>query len=79
MSKDPDTPERYAVDAMHMAIGALLAHRTDDNGNERIIAKLERAIGKFDARCEHEWEGAKHPAGGLVGTCKKCFVTRRTQ
>jgi hypothetical protein len=79
MSKDPTTPERYAVDAMNMAVGALKAKRTDGDGVDHVIAKLEIAIGKFDQRCDHEWEGFKSPNGGLAGVCKKCSVTRYTQ
>lgn len=76
MSKDPLTPERYAVDAMHMAIGALRMSRKEGDGSDEIVERLRRAIDKFDPRCEHDWAAAQSPNGGVQGTCKKCGVTR---
>lgn len=77
MPKDPDTPERYAVDAMQRAIGLLEAFRSDQNGVQNVIKRLEHAISKFDSRCDHVWEAAIDPSGGVVGACKKCHAVRR--
>ena len=40
MSKDPMTAERFAVDAMTMAIGALKAKRVEGDGTDHVVAKL---------------------------------------
>ncbi len=76
MPKDPVTPERYAVEVMQMAIGALECFVTEHNGVNNVIERLRRAVDKFDPRCDHEWVGAQSPRGGVEGTCKKCGVTR---
>lgn len=79
MSKDKMTPERYAVDAMNIAIGALKALKNSESDLDFVIFKLQNAIDKFDPRCDHDWEAAKSPIGGAQATCKKCLVTRYTQ
>lgn len=79
MAKDQKTPERFAVEAMTLAIGALKMARTDTNGADHVIEVLNVAIGKFDPRCDHDWIGAQSPHGGLQATCKKCGVVRYTQ
>lgn len=79
MAKDPVTRERFAVDAMNAAIGALKAKRTEGDRIDEVIAKLEHAVSKFDVRCDHDWEGFQSPHGGVQATCKKCGVTRYSQ
>lgn len=54
MAKDPITAERYAVEAMSMAIGALKAKRVEGDGTDHVVRKLELAIDKLDPRCDHD-------------------------
>lgn len=79
MSKDPKTAERFAVEAMATAIGALRALKRDGDLLDTVINQLLTAIDKFDPRCEHEWIAARSPHGGVDATCKKCGVTRYVQ
>lgn len=81
MAKDPVTAERYAVDAMNKAVGALETFRNDLNGVANIIEQLKVAIEKFDIRCDHDWVGDKsvHKPKGYVETCTKCGVCRYSQ
>jgi hypothetical protein len=30
-----------------------------------------------DEECEHDWQGARHPEGGIVGRCLKCGEEKR--
>lgn len=79
MAQDPKTPERYAVEAMHAAIGAFRALKREGDQLDNLIEQLKVAIAKFDPRCDHDWEAYRLPDGGHGGTCKKCRVTRYAQ
>ncbi len=77
MAKDRKTPERVAVEAMTMAIGAL--KMSDAKNADFVVAALQDAIDAFDPRCDHEWNTALSPHGGLQAECRKCHVVRYTQ
>lgn len=77
MAKDQKTPERFAVEAMTLAMGALHMARTEANGADHVIQILKVAIDKFDPRCDHDWSnGALRPQGGVQAECRKCHVVR---
>lgn len=77
--KDRKTPERAAVEAMSGALGALRALKRDGDQLDTVIHHLIMAIDGFDPRCDHDWNGALSPHGGVQANCKKCGVVRYSQ
>jgi hypothetical protein len=77
-AKDPKSPERQAVEAMYTAIGAL--KMSDAKCAQDVVEQLQKAIDRFDPRCEHDFsDGALSPRGGYQATCKKCRTTIYSQ
>lgn len=72
------SPERYAVNAMYEAIGALRALTRDDDNLSHVIRKLEIGIEKIggEEECNHDWDGGLDPSGGISARCKKCGTKR---
>ena len=71
-------PIKYAIASMGEAIGAVLISKTEHNGADRIVNKLENAIGKLAefSACDHGWTAYAQPDGTALGQCKKCGLTR---
>lgn len=47
-------------------------------GKDGALIGLEMIPVNDHPLCAHEWEGYKHPEGGLARSCKKCGQTDRT-
>jgi hypothetical protein len=47
-------------------------------GKDSALIGLETIPVEDRPECEHEWQGYKHPAGGLARSCKKCGREERS-
>lgn len=73
MARTPEPPERYAITAISMAIGALEGLRREGDGLQNVIVALQEAIARLDPRCDHSFgEACKMPDGGFAAKCTKC-------
>lgn len=73
MARTPESPSRYAMTAMSMAIGALEGLRREGDGLQSVIYTLQAAIDRLDPRCDHSFgEACKMPDGGFAAKCTKC-------